>query len=405
MEKKLKIVVVSRSYEATLGIGHSLFVAGYKNIDLIFFGDTFFIVDKSNVFVTKTHIPSCISQGEEADVIGRIKNLYKVHQNKIVLFPADDFSTSLLDRHRSEFPSNFLFSYIDGRINGAITCVMDKKNQTIVAHDFGMPVAKSWEVECINGVYQIPSDLIYPCFVKPLLSANGPAKSIIRKHDTYTDLRNALNRLVKNGRTFPLLIQEYIPIEEEFNVHGICDRDRVFLPLIHKKIVTGQFNKGVTIMGKNMKPEYLEPQISCLKTMLSSYGYHGIFNVEMFVSKGKVYLNEINFRIAGTCWGGTGCGVNIPELWVETLLGNLDTWPKIEIKYDSTFINDKTAFEDVVRGNSSLKEYLQWNKGAQYHLIKCNFDPKPWSTFLKFMIGDYVKRRLVRIKRKIFGAR
>ena len=157
-------------------------------------------------------------------------------------------------------------------------------------------------------------------------------------------------------------------------------------------------------MGKNLDPKTLEPHIGNLKNMLLSLGYHGIFNVEMFRSEDRYYLNEINVRIAGTTWGSAGAGANISALWVNTLAGKYaDGWPKMDVRFDSVFINDKTAYEDVNFGNYSRAQLNEWNRAAEYHLIKSDFDSDPWEVFLKSMEQSELKRIAKRFIKKVLG--
>lgn len=387
-----KILVFSKSYEAALGIGRSLRLGGATNVDLYYVGTDKPVIDKSNVFQNKYYN----SRNDDQAIIDDICEKYKRTDEKVVLFPGDDYSTSLVDRNRKSLEEIFLYTYVDSEEEAPITHLMDKQYQTVIARKFDMPMAKSWVLTIDNQRYKVPNDLTYPCFVKPLVSANGPAKSIIRKLNDFNSLANYLGSLTKKGYTYPVLVQEFIEIEEEYNIHGICDGERLFLPLIHRKLQTANHNKGVTILGKNLNPSHLGENIDKLKAILLSCNYHGIFNVEMFKSKGIVYLNEINFRIAGTCWGTTGAGANLPYLWVNVLLGNVKEWPSLTPKYDSVFINDKTAMEDLLNGYCGLGDYLRWNRSAAYHLIKNSSDKGPWRVFFMKLVRAYLGKTRVK---------
>lgn len=392
--KNYKIVVISKSYEAALGVARSLKLAGFIHIDLYFVGRAN-IAFRSNVFEAKYNY----TKRNDEEIVCQLIDIYG--GSKCFLFPCDDYTTSLADRFREKLESIFAYTYVDGHKSGAITHLMDKDYQTVLAKEFNLPMAKSWEIVCENGAYQIPSDMVYPCFVKPLVSANGAAKSVIGKCDSAEHLQSYLATHVKSGINFPLIVQEYIHIEEEFNIHGICDGENFILPIIHKKLATANFNKGVTVLGKNLNPCILKPQLEKLEKLLKATGYHGIFNVEMFVSKGTVYLNEINFRIAGTCWGATGANVNIPYLWIKTLMGEFGKWEPVTPKFDTVFINDKTAFEDWTKGYSNIFQFIRWNRQADYHLILCKWDSAPYKTFVKAMLKIWVGQKLFRFKKHL----
>lgn len=385
-----KIVVFSKSYEASLGIARSLKSGGATNIDLFFVGRNHIIADKSNAFQNRYSYAA----REDVVIVQTLLDKYQKEEGEIVLFPGDDYTTSLTDRYRKQLSNKFIFTYVESNENAPITHLMDKQYQTTIAEKFGMPMARSWILSCNDERYIVPDMVIFPCFLKPLVSANGPAKSIIRKIEDRDTLETYLKELVNSGYRFSIIAQEYIEIEEEYNIHGICDGENIFLPLIHRKLETARFNKGVTILGQNMNPTFLGDNIELLKDILRSCKYHGIFNVEMFVSKGIVYLNEINFRIAGTCWGTTMGGANIPSLWVNVLLGNVKEWPNLKLTYDSVFLNDKTAWEDLINGHVKLRKFLHWNWIADFHLIKNKNDKGPWLFFLRMMFRKYLTRRI-----------
>lgn len=395
----MKIVVLSKGYEATLGISRSLKAGGYNNIDLLFIGESNGqIALASNVFVKKTIIATRCDE----EIVQKLLELYTSmsEKEKIVLFPGDDYTTSLVDRYCEKLESIFLMTYVDGHKPGGLTALMDKKFQAETAPKYGLRTAKSWTAHCLNNCFVIPEEITYPCFVKPLVSANGLAKANMAKCSDKSELSAHLKKLADKGQTSPVIIQEFIEITEEFNIHGICDGDRLFLPIIHKKIETAKYSKGVTILGKNLTPDELEPELTKLKTFLLSLGYHGIFNVEMFRSGEKTYLNEINVRIAGTCWGATGAGANIPVLWVQCLLGELSDWPELDVKFNTVFLNDKTAYEDYVFGMRTKKEFDKWNKTAEYHLIMNEQDKEPWKVFKKMMLKRQIKNKIKKIIRR-----
>ncbi len=390
----MKTIVISKSYEAALGIGRSLKIAGY-DVDLFYIGvSNKDIVFASNAFTSK----ASFDNRDDECIVNKLIEIYRnTSENRIVLFPGDDYATSLVDRYRNRLEAFFIYTYSDCNQNGAITRLMDKKYQVDLSKRFGLQTAKSWVSDYSNGHFVIPEGIVLPCFVKPLISAVGAAKANMKKCNDLTELRNHLDHLVEIKQYGSVIIQEFINIEEEYNIHGICDGNRIFLPIIHRKMETARFNKGVTILGKNMNPQHLEPYISRLKDMLLSMGYHGIFNVEMFKSNGTTYLNEINVRIAGTCWGATGAGANIPDLWVRCLLGEIEQWPQLNIKYNTLFINDKTAYEDLVHGFRKSSELKKWNSASDFHLLMSSDDPQPWKVFYKRMRKILFKQKIKHI--------
>ena len=386
----VKIVVLSKGYEAALGIGRSLRAANYDNIDLLYVGNNYpEIALCSNVFSSKKHMP----KRNEKAVVDALLNDYghSGSQGKPVLFSTDDYTTSLIDRHCDELKDLFLMTHVGGYKSGAITRLMEKGNQMSIAQDFGLNVAETWEVRCVEGEYMIPGDIVYPCIVKPEVSAESAAKLYIKACASEKELRSHLDDLVKKQVFINLLIQRLIAIESEYDIHGICNGKAVCLPVAHKKQVTAIYTKGVTVVGKLIDPEELEPAITKLRTLLASLDFYGLVDVELYRSQDAIYLNEINLRAAGTCWAATHAGANLPGKFVQTLFEGTETLSFGNMVFGDSFVNEKTAYEEVAYGHIPYRE-LKTLLQSGFGLIRDNDDTEPWKVFKKSM-----NRRIIRM--------
>ena len=391
----MKIVVLSKSYEAALGIGRSLRLANYNDIDLVFVGNNGSdIALSSNLFTSKKHIKK---RDDEVVVNALIDNYGRMDSNeKSVLFSADDFTTSLIDRKCDELVKYFIFTHVDGYKSGSITQLMDKAFQMSVAPSFGLNVAETSKISFVDGNFPIPDKIIYPCIIKPEVSAEGAAKSNIKICNNDKILRDHLSCLVQKNAKNNLLIQRLIDIENEYDIHGICNGEDVYIPIAHKKQLTAIHTKGVTVIGKLIDPAELEPAISSLKELLRSFHFHGLVDVELFQSQGKTYLNEINLRAAGTCWAATNAGVNLPDLFVQTLYDDNIPIEFGNIRFGDLFVNEKTAFEEVQFGFIHYRKLRSILKKG-FGLIQDQNDIMPWKVFKKSM-----NKRILHMKIKKF---
>lgn len=395
-----KIVVISKSYEASLGIARALKKAGFSNIDLIFVGNkqNFKIVSSSNIFNSKI----IITTRDDKKIINVLINNYYKEKEKVILFSGDDYTTSLFDKNRSILKDIFIMPYVEGNYN-SITKFMDKAVQNALMKKYELEEVKSWTTKFFDDKYIIPEDVIYPCFVKPLISANGLAKVYMAKCDNREDLVKHMEQVVVKGEHNPFIIQEFINIKKEYLVHGICNGNIVFTPICHEKIEIAEFTKGVTVVGKNLKTQILEPELSKMIKLMTSMNYHGPFNLDIFCSEDKVYLNEINMRIAGSCGAAPQVGANIPAIWVELALSEdfeKFVFPECDINFDTIFINDKTAYEDLLFEYKSKKQLKQYEGPATYHLIKDNDDILPWKEFKKMFFIKNFKKNIKKILHK-----
>ena len=394
----MKIVVLSKGYEAALGTGRSLRAAGYDDVDLVYVGNNYpEIVLCSNLFSGKRHIKSW----NEGAIIDALTSGYgrADGREKPVLLSTDDFTTSLIDRHCDVLKDLFLMTHVEGFEAGAITHLMDKGYQMRIAPDFGLNVAETWEANCIDGKYAIPGGVVYPCIVKPEVSAKGNAKLYFKTCSCEAELQAHLDDLVKRQVFNKLVIQRLIDIESEYDIHGICCGKEVCIPVIHKKQVTATYTKGVTVVGLLLDPAELEPAIGNLRRLLGSLDFYGLFDVEMYRSGDTIYLNEINLRAAGTCWAATRAGANLPGKFVQALSGGHAALTFTNVVFGDTFVNEKTAFEEVVYGHIPYRE-LRALLQSGFGLIRDDDDAMPWKAFkrsmYKRMIRMAVKRMLHR---------
>ena len=83
-----------------------------------------------------------------------------------------------------------------------------------IAKECGFNIPKSWEIESFND---IPSDIIYPCLIKPLVSMNGK-KSDMHVCKTEDSLKKYLKEVLPV--TPKLLIQQYIEKDYDYVVLG-----------------------------------------------------------------------------------------------------------------------------------------------------------------------------------------
>ena len=391
----MKIVVLSKGYEATLGIGRSLSAANYHDIDLVYVGNNNpEIVMSSNLFSRIRHIP----RRDDRTVIDALLSDYGLSdsQEKTFLFSTDDYTTSLIDRHCDELKDLFLMTHVEGYRVGAITHLMDKGYQMSIAPDFGLNVAETWQVCCVNGEYMIPGDVVYPCIVKPEVSAEGAAKLYIKTCASEKELRSHLDDLVKKRVFNNLLIQRLITIDSEYDIHGICIGKEVCIPVAHKKQVTATYTKGVTVVGQLIDPEELEPAMAKLRALLASLDFYGLVDVELYRSRDAIYLNEINLRAAGTCWAATHAGANLPGKIVQSLSEGAEAVTFGNIAFGDTFVNEKTAYEEVVYGHIPYRK-LKVLLHSGFGLIRDDNDTRPWKAFNKSMYKSMIRMTVKRL--------
>lgn len=115
-----------------------------------------------------------------------------------------------------------------------------------------------------------------------------------------------------------LQVQELRKNEHEIVLPGLITKDEIFVPgyiLKHR-----EFLGGTTYSSVKKHNTTTEQLAAYSATMLRKIGYVGLFGVEaMFNGKDYVFI-ELNLRNDATCYSMAVAGVNLPAMYVDSVL-------------------------------------------------------------------------------------
>lgn len=377
----IKIVVLGKNFSTPLGIVRSLGQVGYP-IDVVYISEQ----GDSNI------ISSCKYVNRMFEVVGRhdkdildlLLTEFRDNDSKYILFPTDDYTSSLIDRNRGILQERFLMPYVEGAEAGQITKYMDKAFQTELAKKHGLNAAQSFIAELSDNTINIPDDLVYPCLCKPLLSTLG-FKSEIKKCRNKKELYNWLTILQKRkkNKSKLILIQEFLDIKEEYSIPAVCNNQEIIMPFLLKKICVAQAKRGVTLCGVTESTQNIKC-VDKLMELLKSLQYVGLIDIEIFKTNDGIYFNELNFRSSGIIYAVTEAGANLPSLLVDALIKgtSVDMSSK---EYGRVFLNDRVAWDDYLRGYISKRKFNKLEEMSHFSLILSEDDPEPGKVFLEAM--------------------
>lgn len=316
MPKKQKIentiVVVGADHHNTLAVVRCL---GYNKckIDIVIHGDHASI---KNVRVSHSRY----AKGK-TETVGESEALLLEHllqkgeafftERKAILFPCSDFAAYVMD---SNFMQLSRYYMIPGFKDtpGKVVYLMDKWHQKELADQYEIPMAKTWKLERVDSSFEIPQDVIFPCIVKPEISAHGKKSDITICH-TVLELQEALDDLKAKGYSF-LILQQFLKKQYEVCAYGCLLKNNVF-PIggaIRKlREVTGG---GSTTFAKFIFDAPIIELRDRVLQILSDQGYCGQYDIELFVCEDGVYLNEINFRHSGNGYALVSNGIHAPYI-------------------------------------------------------------------------------------------
>lgn len=321
---------------------------------------------------------------------------------KPILIPDTDHTAATIDMNQEKLKDYFLFPHINHQ-PGAVEHWMDKVNQKELAQQLGLNVASSTVIDIVNGKYEIPDGINYPCYSKPL-STFVAGKGGMRRCDNAKELASALDFVVKyRTPNAKILVEDYKEIETEYATLGFSDGTNVVIPGILQILTVSKQNRGIARQGKVMPVDGFETEIEKFKKLVVTIGFVGIFDIDFYKSDGVIYFCELNLRFGGSGYAFTKMGVNLPAMLVRHLRGESIEDMKQVITGSATYTNERMLMDDFSQGCLSLKEYNACKK-SDICFVKDDGDPKPQKMYQKAIRVIKIKWCAKRIA-KLLGLR
>lgn len=389
---KQKVVVVGFGYTSRLGVIRAIGECGYEIIVIVTERTARNPLDYCNRYASKYYF----TQGNHEDVLLQLLREKCIDENqKTILIPLNDWSDSVLDRNYDDLSKFFLFPHIHHK-QGAITDWMNKEKQKDAACNVGLNVAKSVTVEIVARTYSLPQKVTYPCFTKTREFVTG-YKSTLRKCDTEIELKEFLDFLCTKFENLELMVEDYKEIEKEYAVVGFSDGSEVVIPGVIEILNMAHGNdRGVAIQGKVMPIKGFEDLVERFKELMGKIGFVGMFDIDFYSSKGDYYFGEINLRIGGSGSAIMKMGVNLPVMFVKTMLGEPIGGMKKEITETATYVNERICSEDWYNGYLPTKDFFHILESSDISFVKDDKDLRPHKEFVR----ELRKMRLKKLVRK-----
>lgn len=390
---KATVIIIGRADIIKLGLIRSLGIAGCKVIAIQLMNNILRKyhpqkpLDYYSKYVNAYHF---VKQDNLVDFL-----LYKYadETNRPIIFTLDDTSVYLIDKAYNSLRNKFQLSNINQESEGIIR-LMDKYAQKTLAGKAGLNVPKGWIIEYVNDGYIVPDDIEYPCFIKPMLCYHV-AKGQQRRCDSKEDLMCFLKQSVTTPQ-IPLIAEQFIPIEKEIGVIGICFNGKCFVPakLTKTESETGKGSvNGVTMIGNIVPINDKDADFYTLHKFLTSLNYTGIINLDFVESQGKQYFLEVNFRYAAYGYGLALANVNLPALYINMIHGEKIDAQLVGVK---RFFNEKIAVYNVIGGFMAWKQYKAMRNEADFCAIESKDDSSPYIHFKIRYILLYIKSRIIK---------
>ena len=330
-------------------------------------------IDASSRFVVDCKISREPDQRELIDTILQ----YKDGAREKLILPADDYAAATVDLYFDELKDYFVFPHVN-HTPGAVIQLMNKSFQKQLAQEAGFQVAKGWVCKMVDGVYQIPDVVTFPCFTKPQDSCQGPLKHYQRKCGTRKDLESVLSEIAQiyNGS---ILVEEYVDIEREYGVQGTSLNG---VPIIPGVVLKDKSRQGLTATGVICPISRIPSLEDKLRAFMEKTCFTGVFDVDLYEAEGKLFFNELNVRLGANGFALIYGVANVPGIFIKEMLGMHDDLPAIPGSFNDMRFASEKVLRDMYYDNAiSYRSFNSSLKEADILSLKCKTDDAPYKVF------------------------
>ena len=400
-EKRFRPValVAGRNYCSILCMARSLGQAGYP-VEVLRITETKprtrnlmarLKPDACSKYVTKW--TELITDRDAERIFTELARLADPSEKKL-LVPVDDLVAETADRHLDALKDRYYMANVRGE-EGALAALMSKERQKELAEEAGLPLLRSVVLTAEDGVFSLPENVPYPCFLKPNISKDS-SKNAMRICRDEEELTAALTELSRGGRV-SVLAEEYAKVKTEISILGLCAGGIAIGPgLFFATENGGGEHRGVALMGRMEDPAKLGDLHGKILRFLSGLGYDGLFDVDLIETEdGSIFFLEVNLRYGASGYGVTALGVNLPGMWADHLVFGdpIDTEARLK-EYGGEFLSEKILIDEYVKNRVDKDTVDRLMARADIRFIEDEEDPAPYDHFKKFWKVASIRRKL-----------
>lgn len=274
-----------------------------------------------------------------------LEELGSLSDRKLPLFVSTDALAIFMDEHHDQFSPFFLFHW---QQKTPYREIIEKHSMQRLARRAGLNVAMTLSSEDMP-VDQIAQRAVFPCMVKPLLTATGYKGVLVR---TGAELESAIKAevFIKG-----FIVQEYIPgPETSIAVVGTYTNRDADLQAESCGRKIRQLPMGMGI-ATYLHSAHDQEAVSASAALLKDIGFFGIADIEFkrSSSDGMLRFIEINPRASGINEFYYASGVDLVHMGYKDLLGRLD--PGLHRQGSGTRVRWISFLDDI---NTVLRYYL-----------------------------------------------
>lgn len=307
------------------------------------------------------------------DALEEFRNLHP--GKKILLISSNETYAEFISKNKDIINEQFVHNYPSIDI---INSLIMKENFYKTYENSVLDFPKTVYYNCSNPT-KISNDFTFPVIVKPsnvieYNHINFEGKNKIYKVDSMEKLVETVNKIVENGYSDTLILQEFIPGDDSYLFDSVvyCGKDKK-VKLIsfaqiglqeHSKTMVG--NAAVLINGFNQYGDNSE-MIQKIKTFMEDIGYQGFaeFDMKYDYRDNKFKVLEINARQGRCSYYISPIGYNLVKVLADDLIYNKEMDFKVIDEEVLLSFVPKGVVKKYITNNTFKKKALTlWKKGV-----------------------------------------
>ncbi len=306
-----------------------------------------------------------------------------------VLYPCCDSAMYAIDKYAEELREKYILPGFVGH-PGLVCELMDKFRQSEFAETIGVKMAKTWRIGIAEKV-SLPTDMVYPCILKPVVSATGSKSDICVAADR-EELCELLMQLLKKGYT-EVLAQQFLTKEYEVCAFGCVLSDGTIYNAMLRKVRDFPVTGGSTSFAYFCDEERVLKCCHHILENLAKAKYNGQFDIELLCCSDGIYLNEINFRQSANVQAALKGGVDAPLAWIQDRTGHSVTVDKTRPEVTLFHAHDLNEIAYNRSLGRPIKELLSamW-KADSYAVWSLRDIPGTWA-FYKPIVSRFLTKK------------
>lgn len=189
-------------------------------------------------------------------------------------------------------------------------------------HALGIPQPEGKTALTVEEAVKVADSIGYPVLVRPSYVLGGRAMQIVYKEE---ELIPYMEKAVEASPGQPILIDRYLT-GKEIEVDAICDGEDVVIPGIMEHIERAGVHSGDSIAvypPQSLSAEIKQTLIEYTTKLAKGLNIVGLLNIQYVVSKGEVFVLEVNPRSSRTVpFLSKITNVPMAKIATKVILGN-----------------------------------------------------------------------------------